>query len=284
MWTGISLHNEVLPILAEGSRLGKVHSVFNKVINLVNEEGCMISLLARTMDNCPISILVDIRNFEEWKVLAGEDVRFEKDKIVIGRYLLDISKADPYNLKRGVFKKNSYLLERNLAVLKELVPFQRSKDEYDFNSMAFQMVLDRTSLLKDACLGKNNQKIIETGRSLLGLGQGLTPSGDDVLMGLFLILGLCNSPVRHLDNLLERILQNKGEETTDVSYQGLIRASKGFYRSVLVETAEALTRQEEVEGIIKQVLAIGHTSGRDLLYGILTGYEILMEKEKRNVN
>lgn len=29
---------------------------------------------------------------------------------------------------------------------------------------------------------------------------------------------------------------------------------------------------------------MGHSSGRDLLYGILTGYEILIEKENGNVN
>ena len=73
-------------------------------------------------------------------------------------------------------------------------------------------------------------------------------------------------------------------KTTDVSYQGLLRASEGFYRSILTEAAEAMTSTWDTADILLKVLSIGHSSGRDLLYGIQTGYEIIMEKEKGNAD
>lgn len=282
MWAGISLHDEINSILRVDPSHGKVHSVFRKAINIIYDDGNMISLLVKGMDNCPFSIFVDIDDFNVWKVLAGEDVWFHKDRIFIGSYILDISKVEQYSLKRGRYTKNSKVLERNLQTLKNSIDI--NKDENNFNRMAFQMVLDRTTLLKTACMKEDKEEIIRASRSLLGLGQGLTPSGDDVLMGVFLVLGLNNSPTKRLEIILTKILEGQEGETTDVSYHGLLRASMGFYRYVLVEMVEELFNNDEIEANIRKILAIGHTSGRDLLYGIFTGFEIVKEKENENGN
>lgn len=284
MWRGISLHDEVLKILNQGLKYGKVHSVFNRTINLMTESGSMISLMTKTMDEAPISIILDIEDFKRCGVFTGEDVYFDEGKVIVGSKVIDISAARNYELKRGTFKDNYSLIEKNLEILRHLMDFKGPKEKYSFDTMAFQMVVHRTALFKKACLEENIKEVIAIGRSLVGLGQGLTPSGDDVLMGLFLVLGLENSPMNHFDLILARIIEERMEETTDISYQGLLRASKGFYRSILVEAAEALTTLEDIEDILMDVLSIGHSSGRDLLYGILTGYEILIEKENGNVN
>ena len=93
----------------------------------------------------------------------------------------------------------------------------------------------------------------------MGLGQGLTPSGDDVLMGVFLSVGLLNSPVNRCHSLLSFIIGNMSDKTTDVSYQGLLRASEGFYRSILTEAAEAMTSTWDTADILLKVLSIGHS-------------------------
>lgn len=45
-----------------------------------------------------------------------------------------------------------------------------------------------------------------------------------------------------------------------------------------------MTSTWDTADILLKVLSIGHSSGRDLLYGIQTGYEIIMEKEKGNAD
>lgn len=284
MWRGILLHDEVLKILNQGLEYGKVHSVFNRTINLTTENGSMISLMPKTMDEAPISILLDTEDFRRCGVFAGEKVCFDEGKVTVGSKVIDISRAKNYELKRGTFKDNYSLIKKNLEILRHLMNSKGSKEKYSFDTMAFQMVIHRAVLLKKACLEGDIKEVITIGRSLMGLGQGLTPSGDDVLMGLFLVLGFENSPMNHLDFILAKIIEERMEETTDISYQGLLRSSKGFYRSILVEAAEALTTLEDIEDIFMDVLSIGHSSGRDLLYGILTGYEILIEKENGNVS
>ncbi|HHX60212.1 MAG TPA: DUF2877 domain-containing protein [Epulopiscium sp.] len=281
---GISLHGELLRIISQGLKYGKVHSVFNRTINIIDDNGYMISLITKTLDEAPISILVDTKDFSSSGILIGKDVCFSEREVAVGSNVIDISKARTYDLKRGTFRANYSLLEKNLKILRHLMDTKGPKETQSFDLMAFQMVRSRTKSLKRACLREDLKEMTILGRSLMGLGQGLTPSGDDVLMGLFLVLGLEGSPMNYLDFILREIIQEKTEDTTDVSYQGLLRASNGFYRSILVEAVEALTTWGNIEQILIEVLSIGHSSGRDLLYGILTGYEILVEKENGNVN
>ncbi len=284
MWRGISLHGELLTILNQGLQYGKVHSIFNRTINIMDDHGRMISLMTKTLDEAPFSILVDIENFKESRIIPGENVYLDKTSIKIGSHVINISSAKIYDLNRGVFKANNTLLTKNIEVLRHIIETKGPKETQIFNLMAFQMVIERTQLLKEACLKEDVKEIIKIGRSLIGLGQGLTPSGDDVLMGLFLVLGLEGSPMQHLHHVLGAIIKEQAEETTDVSYQGLLRASNGFYRSILVRAAEALTTSEHIDEILMEILSIGHSSGRDLLYGVLIGYKILVEKENGNAD
>ncbi|WP_101876511.1 DUF2877 domain-containing protein [Lachnoclostridium edouardi] len=284
MWRGISLHNQIGEMLSQGPKYGKVHSVFRRTVNLTDEDENMISLVTRKMDYAPISILVDIDEFQDCKICAGEAVYFHEKRIIIGPRILDISHAEHYVLKRGVYKSSGDLLEKNLKYLESFIYANGPEAIYSFETAAFQMVVQRTRLVQKAFLEDDREQIIQAGKGLLGLGQGLTPSGDDVLMGIFLVLGLDNSPAKHLHSILEEIIKDSREETTDISYEGLYRASKGFYRSILSEAAEALARSKNIGEILRKVMAIGHSSGRDLLYGILTGYKILVEKEKDYAN
>lgn len=284
MVKGVSIHSEILKMINQGIQYGKVHSVFNKTINLLTENEWMISLVTKNIDEAPFSILVDTEDFKKWQIAIGENVLLNEKKVALNATSIDISRARSYDLKRGIFNDNGSLIKENLEVVRRIITSKGPEEKYKFESKALEMVVHRTTLLRKACLEENNEEIIRSCRSLLGLGQGLTPSGDDVMMGLFLVLGLENSPMKHLDFLLGKVIENRMEDTTDVSYHGLLRASEGYYRSILVKAVEAMAKEVSIEEIVMDVLSIGHSSGRDLLYGILTGYEILMEKENDNVN
>lgn len=115
------------------------------------------------------------------------------------------------------------------------------------------------------------------GRDLVGLGDGLTPSGDDVLCGLLgagrtlaTALGTTDldAALRHLG---DAVCSDAAERTTALSATLLRHAA----RAELARPARALLRallgRTPVAPAVHALLSVGHTSGRDLALGSSIG-------------
>ena len=105
--------------------------------------------------------------------------------------------------------------------------------------------------------------------TLVGAGPGLTPSGDDVLCGV--LLGLRLHP-RGSDSLMDHLwaaVRPRLTTTTSLSAALLSEAAQGYAVAPVVRLVEALARHDPapVEAV-QAVLAIGHSSGADLLGGL----------------
>jgi hypothetical protein len=104
--------------------------------------------------------------------------------------------------------------------------------------------------------------------ALVGAGQGLTPSGDDVLCGVLLGLRLAGElpAVEHVWHSVMPLLPR----TTTLSAALLREAADGYAVPDLVRLGAALAAGDRpgAEAAAERVLAIGHTSGSDLLDGL----------------
>lgn len=103
---------------------------------------------------------------------------------------------------------------------------------------------------------------------LLGLGTGLTPSGDDVIGGLFLALtALGHAPLR--DTLWESLSGELGDLTTEISAMHLSAAADGLGAEAVHALANAVLSGDgaAITGHLDRVARIGHTSGWDTLAG-----------------
>jgi hypothetical protein len=102
---------------------------------------------------------------------------------------------------------------------------------------------------------------------LIGAGVGLTPSGDDVLCGILLGLRLRGSAAAA--ETLWRATRPWLAATTSLSASLLTEASHGYAVPPVVRLARALAGADlaAVGRAVDEVLAIGHTSGADLLAG-----------------
>lgn len=104
---------------------------------------------------------------------------------------------------------------------------------------------------------------------LVGLGPGLTPSGDDLIGGALIALAalghieLRDRLWRHCLRLLDR--------TNDISGAHLRTAALGFGSAVLHAAIHAVMsgRVEDLRPAVAALAAIGHTSGRDTFAGSL---------------
>ncbi len=106
----------------------------------------------------------------------------------------------------------------------------------------------------------------------LGRGPGLTPSGDDVLVGAVCALrSIAEVDAKRLARL-DELLEGHGHDlTTDVSVEYLRYACRGMASGAVVELLTALGGPEVTVMIhaVDRLRRFGHTSGMDMLLGVI---------------
>jgi hypothetical protein len=107
-------------------------------------------------------------------------------------------------------------------------------------------------------------------RNLIGRGAGLTPEGDDTLTGL-LAASVLVAPDRSESQALSHHVMNHLHATNDISRQMLSDAAQGLFIEPIISMLSALYGQGCVRKSGQNLLAVGESSGRAMLVGILAG-------------
>jgi len=112
-----------------------------------------------------------------------------------------------------------------------------------------------------------------------GRGQGLTPSGDDILLGFTVALLLFGRFSAWREVLAAEI---NPKRTTMISTAYVKSLLKGYVSEPLLRLVRLLDGSEmaEVEAAVREVRAFGHTSGEDTLFGFSLGLKFLVRKGK----
>jgi uncharacterized protein DUF2877 len=111
---------------------------------------------------------------------------------------------------------------------------------------------------------------------LLGLGPGMTPSGDDIvagaLVGVHALGEACPDPLAVAGEAIAAVVTDRaGERTTLVSASLLGHAAAGRCIPQVAALVTALGRPgPDLERPLRDLLAVGHHSGCDLARGVLT--------------
>jgi hypothetical protein len=103
---------------------------------------------------------------------------------------------------------------------------------------------------------------------LIGLGPGLTPSGDDLVGGLLIVLQALRWSARAVP-LGRRALHAAEHGTNVISYAHLLAASRGEGAAILHEAIERLFAGDAVD--LTAVARLGQSSGWDMLAGVALG-------------
>ena len=124
-------------------------------------------------------------------------------------------------------------------------------------------------------------------KGLIGLGPGLTPSGDDLLGGFMVALITTlktsstakSSHPRLRDDLAESISYHSLSNTTDISASLLEFAAKGLASSSVHKLIGKLLQRESSDDTLRAALSVtevGHSSGWDCLVGIFLGTHLAL--------
>ena len=112
--------------------------------------------------------------------------------------------------------------------------------------------------------------------ALIGLGPGLTPSGDDFLGGAMIALHHCGRrDVAH--RLAGAVLPIAARDTSLISAAYLRCAARGEGASVLFDALDSLAAADSatMDARLDAIDAVGHTSGWDCLAGAALACEVL---------
>ncbi len=114
-------------------------------------------------------------------------------------------------------------------------------------------------------------------RRLIGLGPGLTPSGDDFLVGylagLWCTVESNPSRMRFLTALGSE-LSDAAQNTNEISRAYLLSAAKGHVSEPIATLAQQLNQANNMSSVTaatQAALQVGHTSGADGVLGLLLG-------------
>lgn len=119
---------------------------------------------------------------------------------------------------------------------------------------------------------------VEAVRRLVGHGPGLTPSGDDAVAGALLVRrALGAAPLGGRPDPLAAAVRARLDATTAVSASLLGAALDGWATPEVVALVGAVAAGDPagVRQALPPVLAVGHTSGGDLVAGVLAAVDAL---------
>ncbi len=126
--------------------------------------------------------------------------------------------------------------------------------------------------------------ILEMAERVLGLGDGLTPSGDDLLVGFLALLHATGRLEEALpSSARHQFLQYVMSGTSDLSSEFIRFALEGDFAEPLVLLVRSLLGQE-LHGWQSQacsLAAVGHSSGIDAMAGIVFGSRLLARSLER---
>lgn len=132
--------------------------------------------------------------------------------------------------------------------------------------------------LAQACADGDLANAVDAAERIVGLGPGLTPSGDDALAGLLLSLRLLGGAVPGggravwlADWLGAAVTAHAGDRTTSLAATLLHCSARGQASVEAAAVLRGIAGQDPLIPAARRLLATGHTSGADLTWGLLAG-------------
>ncbi len=294
----LSMDAALLATLHERPGCGEVHSVFDKVINIMAPWGGLVSLAARHLDDAPWTIRADAGDWNRLEVRAGDPVIMDSRQLSFGK------EGNPAVLVAGArewFAKKTALdglaaadFQFRADALESVLEvrgvrggiLEGAGERNDFEEgIAAGLRTGRESFMK-AVRSDDAVRTAEAALQLLGLGPGLTPAGDDFLCGFAVLASQPGSRLAAARRVLADVVLPNAQRTTELSWTTLQETLRGRARESMLELLSRLFRSkaEDPAGLARhlrvpldRVLGIGHTSGTDILSGLLAGLRLEAE-------
>lgn len=266
---GGAISSLLLPLIQK-IETGQVHSLFNQGINIeFDDTHVFLSSMNNPLSAFGINISSDMLDYVKSIVALGNLVVKKQHALVI--YGESDIIAIHYN---------------NLRVMDLSFPSVNCKKSEVIDTCLYKLLnksklIEHIGLYIDAEMVKKTEQLIHLPKRdkekpmalieyFLGRGLGLTPSGDDLLMGYTMALMVFSVNQNWLDCLAYQVSENKTTYISTAYFHALLHdhLSENFIK--LIKMLD-VTDTGTIETVLEKIKQYGHTSGYDTLYGFWIG-------------
>lgn len=256
------------------SPIATVHSIYNKTINLlINNE--IFSLQPIESELSPISLITNLTHsqFQQLRLEPNQNYQLHlhcQDSTIFCTKLTacNAHSNDKLNICAELAKQ--ILQNSDKKGLNRLLQAQND----DLILSAFKQYLAQAEHFYAI---NNKEQTCKILTKLIGLGIGLTPSGDDFLCGLIATFQYFNATQTHFYQTLTQQIKQNLANTNAISSRFLDCALQQQFSSPILTFFKNLDKQRlEIEQLSRLFESIGHSSGMDTLFGIYYGSHFLL--------
>ncbi|WP_201529779.1 DUF2877 domain-containing protein [Psychrobacter frigidicola] len=263
------------------TKTATVESVFHRALNLRLDGGELLSIFPAGSPDAPAG-LVSSHGIGQILGGVGETVELSPTAITFNTTTITTNNCQFVSNSLGERQlpmlSHDYLEQFTQHVKAQAIQgsFYGSMPNDVFNSAQVARLERGRGQLKLAWTQSSVEGIADATQQLIGLGIGLTPSGDDYLVGLLLVLNhSVAADSANLAAIKQVILDNLGT-TTSVSQAYLRAGLERRYGEPLRDLLIAVTSQADTfENALQTVLSHGATSGQDTCTGMIDAWKLL---------
>ena len=243
---------------------GRVHSVFTRCVNVAWHDRRLVAFHAPGPLAAPFAAaLAEAADFGA--IRAGDLVRRRGGALRLGPLEVALDGAARVDLSLPAAPDSSDLVAAALAALGPLPAAP---------ALGSPRAVDAQAALAAAIQDGAPRRLVAAAMALIGLGEGLTPAGDDCVVGALAALhrfgaaGLFDAPAR------AELRRAVPAATTAIGGEFLLHALDGAFAEPIV----ALLAAEDAEAARRAAAELGRvgaTSGADTLAGIRLALEAI---------
>jgi len=254
---------------------GRIHSTFERACNIECGDS-LLTLVGPQAGNGPTTLRLaacvqpDLRRW----FAVGESVAVRQGVARTERAQIHWAHARIWRPARS--RVTSTATQRDARRLRSAALLSRQRRG---RSVIDDEALQITAALRDACSELDARKMAQQVARLIGWGEGLTPAGDDFVVGLCAGLDALAGTDRRRGAFRGELTAAIGasvQRTTRISAHHLRLAAAGHYNERLLDMRDALLSDApwpRVEDALLAACAVGATSGADTIAGLLTALE-----------
>ncbi len=241
--------------------------VFDRACNLIDSDGQVISLVSVELGPGPFSIVVHLAGSFRHYIQEDAPVSVANSALNLGTLTVETNQASLWQPEPAWAR-----LQRQPELLQLYLPtFNAHSADHPrvfanaFRSQGRQRFAAAAELLFAGLASQDKDACRQGAAGLAGLGEGLTPAGDDFLVGVIYALWATGTAKKSIDILV----QVAGPRTTTLSAAWLRAAGRGEAVEAWHDLLEAVSENDDsaVERALQGITAIGSSSGRDALAG-----------------
>jgi hypothetical protein len=251
------------------SRHPRILHMFDRVCNLINERGEILSVVSPEIRNGPFNMVIEKEVCFSRHLSIESPISISPNKLIFANLTINTTNAKLWNPRpdwERLHTKRYEISDRLMSLF--LLNYQPSIPEFICSTLSRALANADISIARTAA------------SQLAGLGQGLTPSGDDFIMGAILAAWIIH-PIDIVKVFADDLANTAASLTTSLSAAFLISAGKGEAESLWHDFFYALLSENKmtIQASLEKLHNVGHTSGVDALAGFTSTFTSYAKRE-----